>query len=130
MWERFSLSDINDRLANIYAHLRDVVKEYGTEPPDFTNQIQEIKQLFDNHLLRVKSITQDWNKKLNQKTKENNHLKDEIKLLKAEKSNINRYQALQQGIDAYVQSKTHKITKALQMMQKRKTMQSRNLSKL
>lgn len=120
LWERFSVNDINKRLDNIYNNLKNVVQEYGSDPPDYSPQIQEIKQLFNRHQLKVKSMTENWNRNLNGKDSEIHRLKDEIKRLKANLNNNARNQALEQGIDAYIQSKTQKLHRQFQAIKKEK----------
>lgn len=65
-------------------------------------------------------MTADWNKKLKHKTQENNKLRDQIKILRAQNNNSSRNQILQQGIDSYIQSKTANIARALQLLEQQK----------
>ena len=113
LWERFQVQDINDRLDNLYAHLRDVVKEYGFAPPDYSGTVNEIKEIFDKHLLRVAAFGSDWEKELNEKSAQIDGLKDEIKKLRVEKNNYHQLNVLEEGINAYIEERITKIRKAL-----------------
>ena len=113
LWERFQVQDINDRLDNLYAHLRDVVKEYGFAPPDYSGTVNEIKEIFDKHLLRVTAFGSDWEKKLNEKSAEIDGLKDEIKKLRLEKNNYHQLNVLEEGINAYIDKRINRTREAL-----------------
>eukprot|EP01083_Nonionella_stella_P052287 138789_1 len=117
--EQPQLFDNNDkRIENLYNHLRDVVKEYGPEAPDYASTIDEIKQILNEHLSRVREVGNDWAATLNDKTLENNGLKDTIRELKAQTNDENQSQVLEQGIQSYIEKRTKEMEEALVVAKK------------
>eukprot|EP01084_Bolivina_argentea_P197629 338636_1 len=79
LWERFEMKDINERLELIYQHLRDIGNNYDRAPPDYSVQVTEIRQIFVEHKSEVQKATSNWELRLNERTKQMNHLNDVIK---------------------------------------------------
>jgi len=120
LWERFQLSDINDRLINLYEHLRDVVQEFAPPPPDYSGTVHDIQSLFNNHQAAVTDIASKWKKSLALKTQENHQLNDEIKRLRAMLNNAKRDSAFRNGIEHYIAMRTNEMEQALQSVIKQK----------
>eukprot|EP01083_Nonionella_stella_P038038 103600_1 len=73
----------------------------------------EIKRVLNEHLFRVRAVGDKWESALNEKTLENNSMRDTIRELKAKQNDYHQSQVLQQGIDSYIQQRTEEMEQSL-----------------
>eukprot|EP01083_Nonionella_stella_P015510 43409_1 len=111
--EGCELLDIDEKIERLRNQLRDTMNEYHPDVPDTSGTIDEIKQILNEHLTRVRAAGKDWAATLNDKTLENNSLRDTIRTLKAKENDYNQSQMLEQGIDAYLQQRTEEMQQTL-----------------
>eukprot|EP01084_Bolivina_argentea_P025566 47540_1 len=89
--ERSAVLDSNDLMNNLYTH------------PDLTNDIKQTLNAY------CKALTGT----LNDKTLENNSLRDAIRVLKAKQNDHQQSNILEQGINAYIQKRTKDMDQSL-----------------